>query len=127
MRQTVVLLHTQPNQPDHYDWLIDQPELSEEHRLITFRTTARPDQPGKLIAQKTPNHRAFYLTHQGPLTNNRGRVVRVAAGHAHEWSQTESTIQCLLNWGIQTYACSAERQAEATDVWHIRISSVQGH
>ncbi|MFG0314975.1 MAG: hypothetical protein ACF8LL_12440 [Phycisphaerales bacterium] len=102
MRRTVVLLHTRPGQPDHFDWLIDQPEHTHEHRLITFRTPLRPDQHHRFEAEKAPDHRAFYLDYQGPLSQDRGEVTRVAQGTVLEWHFNENTIHATAKWGEST-------------------------
>jgi len=67
----------------HYDWMI-QPDGGPETPLISFRVTARPDEPGiqSFQAERTGNHRAAYLEFEGELTGNRGRVRRVVHGNA---------------------------------------------
>lgn len=85
MLPTVVLHHQFPDDhplgPSHYDWLLD-PGGEPEHRLIAFRLTRRPDSPGwtRLDADRLPDHRAFYLTHQGPVSGDRGVVTLIARG-----------------------------------------------
>lgn len=102
MRRTVVLLHTRPGQPDHFDWLIDQPEHTHEHRLITFRTPHRPDQQPSFDAEKAPDHRAFYLDYEGPLSQDRGEVSRVAQGTVLEWHMSSNAIHATVIWGEST-------------------------
>lgn len=102
MRRTVVLLHTRPGRPDHFDWLIDQPERTHEHRLITFRTPCRPDQQPQFDAEKAPDHRAFYLDYEGPLSEDRGEVTRVAQGTVLEWLINDQAIHATVKWGAST-------------------------
>ncbi|MHA7812844.1 MAG: hypothetical protein ACX94C_05565 [Phycisphaerales bacterium] len=112
MRRTVVLLHTQPQKPDHYDWLIDQPELDTQHRLITFRTAHSPDQADAFLAQQAPDHRAMYLDYEGPLSNNRGQVSQVASGHVHIWEQHRDQITCRIQWAERLQDLTATRSGD---------------
>jgi len=99
MRRTVVLLHTTEHSPDHYDWLIDQPDLEIEHRLRTFRVMHRPDIASGFIAENAPDHRAIYLEYQGELSAQRGRVTRVAEGTVQTWEEEGDSIRARINWG----------------------------
>ena len=48
--------------------------------MLTFRTQAIPGQDRQWTAERIHDHRAHYLTYEGPLTGGRGRVDRVASG-----------------------------------------------
>ena len=48
--------------------------------LATWRSPAWPVLPGTPLTP-LPDHRADYLTYEGPVSRNRGTVRRVAAGH----------------------------------------------
>ena len=109
MRRTVILRHTRDGFPDHFDWLIDQPDLPMDHRLITYRVPSRPDQQREFMAEKAPDHRAIYLEYEGELSENRGRVVRVAQGIVNLWESDEQRIRCELNWGQHTHLLSGTR------------------
>lgn len=122
MAQTVLLLHRHPTEPDHYDWLIDQPHLRDEHRLLTFRTTLRPDQHRDLIAEKAPLHRAIYLTYQGPLSDNRGTVTRVASGLVHDLRLTPDRLTCRLSWGADRFHCAASPIPTTPDRWRFLLT-----
>ena len=98
MRRTVVLRHIQEGLPDHFDWLIDQPERDEEHRLITFKCDQFPTQAQRLIATKSPDHRAIYLDYEGDIGQGRGQVVRVLQGYVLEFSMTHDTLRCDVDW-----------------------------
>jgi hypothetical protein len=99
MRRTVILRHSRDGYPDHFDWMIDQPDLQIEHRLITFRVPVRPDQSPEFIAQKAPDHRAIYLEYEGGLSGDRGSVKRVAEGVVHQWESDGQSIRCRIDWG----------------------------
>ncbi len=98
MRRTVVLRHIQEGLPDHFDWLIDQPEQAEEHRLITFKCDQLPTQTQRFIVTKSPDHRAIYLDYEGDIGQRRGRVVRVLQGHVIEFFLTCETLRCVVDW-----------------------------
>ncbi|MFG0245547.1 MAG: hypothetical protein ACF8MF_05785 [Phycisphaerales bacterium JB052] len=127
MAQTVVLLHTQPGKPDHYDWLIDQPQLEKEHRLLTFRVAARPDQHRTFIAEKAANHRAIYLHYQGPLTQDRGEVTRVACGTIDDLRNDTHQITGIIDWGNGPESFLATPLATAANQWQFRISPLEYH
>lgn len=98
MRRTVVLRHVQDGLPDHFDWLIDQPERTDEHRLITFRCEQLPTQARKITAAKAPDHRAVYLDYEGDLSQGRGHVTRVLRGVVTRLALTRDTIECEVDW-----------------------------
>jgi len=83
--QPVVLLrHTGGGKPDHYDWMI-QEGSEPESPLQTWRVMVRLDElkPGDwFIAEPVVDHRAGYLTYEGPVSGGRGEVQRVARGVA---------------------------------------------
>ena len=122
MAQTVLLHHHHPTQPDHYDWLIDQPQWTDEHRLITFRTHLRPDRHHEFIAQKAPLHRAIYLTYQGPLSENRGTVTSVATGIVRDLRVTPEHLTCRLSWGAADLLCTATPQPAKPDHWRFLLT-----
>jgi len=82
--RTVVLRHETPDGGFHFDWMLEPPAVggSPSRVLITFRVNTNPlDWKGDLFdAVRLPDHRAIYLTYEGPLTENRGSVTRVAQG-----------------------------------------------
>lgn len=121
MRRTVVLLHEQPGKPDHFDWLIDQPELGIEHRLITFRLPSRPDEPAKLTAMHAPDHRAHYLTHQGPIGKNRGTVTRILEGQAISFQLNAQSLHTEIDWGDKRVTITGNHSTEHPDLWHLQI------
>lgn len=103
----VLLLHQLPAGPGHFDWLL-QRRGSGEAGLLSFRVADRIDaEPTpEFHAQRIPDHRALYLTYEGPIhapaaedahhgrppvslppalspsgaMGERGRVARVASG-----------------------------------------------
>lgn len=95
MPATVVLEHTLPDGSSHFDWMIEDPTLDGEYRLATWRLAVRPDRAevGRVFeAERIGAHRARYLRYEGPLSDGRGDVRRVAEGSAEwaaEWADPE--------------------------------------
>jgi hypothetical protein len=124
MRRTVVLLHEQPGKPDHYDWLIDQPQLHHEHRLITFRTPIRPDMPGEMLAQHAPDHRALYLNYEGPVSKDRGQVTRVLEGTIESIDFDAQELRAVVDWGQTRVSIWGERMSHTENDWRLRVERV---
>lgn len=103
MHASVILIHNLPDGSSHFDWFIDQPELEVEHRLISFRCQSRPDTLGlsEFAAERLPDHRADYLTYEGPISKNRGFVQRIATGTVIKLDQTAHSISVLVQWTSQ--------------------------
>jgi hypothetical protein len=77
----VLLRHDLPDGSSHFDWLLERPGYSS---LLTFRVQERIDRPGPgpggFAATRLADHRLAYLTYEGPISDGRGSVTRVAAG-----------------------------------------------
>jgi hypothetical protein len=101
MPATVVLEHTLPDGTGHFDWMIEDPCLGAEHRLATWRTAIHPERAATgqvFAAERIGAHRARYLTYEGPLSGERGRVRRVGSGWAEWVKHTEKEIEILIGW-----------------------------
>lgn len=96
----VLLRHTLADGSWHHDWMLErarpaaQDDDPDEHRLLTFRTVAIPGQVSAWTGEKIHDHRARYLQYEGPLSGERGRVDRVAAGE-FDWITLESSRLAL--------------------------------
>jgi hypothetical protein len=82
----VVLHHTGFGDP-HYDLMI---ESALRASLMTWRLTDWPPAAGDTLT-RIGEHRRAYLDYEGPVSNNRGHVRRVASGNC-ECSINESQI-----------------------------------
>ncbi|MDX2114109.1 MAG: hypothetical protein SFZ24_00630 [Planctomycetota bacterium] len=85
MPPSALLRHQTPDGSSHLDWLIartSSPAGPDDRCLIALRIRERPDTPLvlELDAERLPDHRWLYLTHEGPLPgpNDRGAVTRLA-------------------------------------------------
>ena len=82
----VVLHHTGFGDP-HFDLMI---ESAPGSALMTWRATDWPPVTGDTLT-RIGDHRRDYLGHEGPISNNRGEVARIAAGEC-DISSTSSQI-----------------------------------
>ncbi len=81
MPRAVLLRHDLPDGSFHYDWMI-QRAGGPDRPLVTFRVRDRIDRGGaqEFAAERLSDHRAAYLGYEGPVSGDRGQVLRVAAG-----------------------------------------------
>ena len=84
MLRYVVLHHTGCDTP-HYDLMLEQ---DADGPLTTWRLPHWPPLAGDGFEPIAPHRRAF-LEYEGPLTRDRGRVARVAAGRYERIDSTE--------------------------------------
>jgi hypothetical protein len=80
----VVLRHEGVAEP-HFDLMF---ETSPGSMLATWRSTDWPVTKNSTLTP-LPDHRAAYLTYEGPLSGNRGVVRRIASGN-HRVEQNDS-------------------------------------
>ncbi|MCH2134284.1 MAG: hypothetical protein MK116_11085 [Phycisphaerales bacterium] len=83
---TVQLRHELPDGSWHIDWMLARDETS---KLVTLRLPGRLDrlETGSTVeGDFLDHHRRRYLQYEGPLSDNRGHVQRVAAGQVLDWA-----------------------------------------
>ena len=71
----VILRHEGVPEP-HFDLMF---EIAEGSKLATWRSPSWPPVTSQRI-EKLVDHRREYLTYEGPISNDRGRVTRVESG-----------------------------------------------
>jgi len=82
----VILLHVGYG-PDHYDLM-----LSNGRALATWRLSANPAELAagqSAPAIRLADHRRDYLTYEGPVSGDRGRVSRTAEGNCETLARRE--------------------------------------
>ena len=79
MLQFVILTHNHPHL--HWDLLLEQPG---QEKLRTWRLAHPPKRGVSIAAERLPDHRRVYLTYEGPISGNRGEVVRWDWGE-YDW------------------------------------------
>jgi hypothetical protein len=73
MPRFVLLDHDHPFQ--HWDLMLEEAGV-----LWTWRLDCPPAPGGVSLAERTFDHRLLYLDYEGPVSGNRGRVVRHDGG-----------------------------------------------
>lgn len=110
-RRFVVLHHTGVPQP-HFDLLF---ERRPDGPLVAFRLPIWPIKQSAPITE-LPDHRRHYLTYEGPISDDRGRVQRIVGGwadvqpHADGWTLVPTDCASPIHlfrdaagaWKIQT-------------------------
>jgi len=80
----------------------ENPALPGHDRpLVTFRVWTRLDLDAAADFEATPrnDHRPHYLDYQGPLSDNRGSVRRLARGLVLAFAAAPETLDLSLDWG----------------------------
>jgi hypothetical protein len=99
MPRSVILQHTTPDGESHYDWMIEQEGVVDEHRLLTWRCKSRPDRSGwNGQADAIAVHRVAYLEFEGVLTGGRGSVRRVASGSIVRSTEHNDGLEITIRW-----------------------------
>ena len=108
-----ILHHTGIPSP-HFDLLI---ETSPDALLLTFRLEAWPiAAPTDILRQA--DHRRLYLDYEGPISNNRGHVRRVAAGECALSTFTPTTVDLTLHLAPPLHLHLTHREA---DHWRLAV------
>lgn len=143
MGRMVVLHHLLPDGSGHFDWLLERPSPTahapEAHPgtntgrphaqppmpvdpdariLLSLQTHSRPDDPraGVFAARPLPDHRAIYLTYEGPISGGRGEVRRVAQGVVHRLEH-EPEDRLLIVGQFEGHAPAAWRGVRLSRHW----------
>jgi hypothetical protein len=89
MPRFVILEHDYPQL--HWDFMLESGETLRTWKL------AMPPQVGQaVVAESSFDHRMLYLDYEGPISNNRGSVVRWDSG-SFIWTQnSEGQVQIEL-------------------------------
>jgi hypothetical protein len=99
----VVLFHIVPiasDRQEHWDLMLESPSFengnpSEDSRVLkTWALDSEPRPGEKMKALQLPDHRAAFLTFEGPLTNGRGEVKRQFGGEL-EWITNEPDFKLV--------------------------------
>lgn len=106
----VILHHALPSdsdRPSHWDLLLQPPSLpgapsqDNQSSLFAFELIVSPCTWFSPSVQETdfatamvhrlPNHRSLYLDYEGPVSGNRGNVIKLATGTL-EWLELSDTL-----------------------------------
>ena len=103
MPSPFTILHHTGTEPEHFDLLIAFPN---EPLLRTWRIHESPETwlNNPPLAARQPDHRPIYLTYEGEISNNRGRVRQVLRGDAAILSETLHA--CTLRLTAENFSCT---------------------
>lgn len=103
MPRFVLLYHECPSgyeKPSHWDFMLEVGEVLwtwELRELPAEWQSSLADvvisQNSMVTARRLADHRLAYLEYEGPLTNDRGHVTRIAGG---EYTFLENTVQQII-------------------------------
>ena len=92
----VVLRHEMPptaERPTHWDFMLETPQ-----GLRTWALAVQPAGGEWIAAEALADHRAEYLTFEGPLSGGRGTVCAVRRRHVSAWQQQSRRRKSSCNW-----------------------------
>ncbi len=107
----VVLHHTGVPEP-HYDLMF---ETAPGSPLATWRSPAWPPGAGDVLS-RLPDHRQAYLDFEGPISDARGAVRRVASGRCEMIQIAEAKFVALLDTGVEVVLTRDD-----ADRWFYRV------
>jgi len=111
MPRFVVLEHQSPRGL-HWDFMLQQEDV-----LATWALPEPPDANGPLEAERLPDHRLAYLDYEGPVSGNRGQVVRWDAGIFELRGQRPQEWTVVLRGQRLVGEATLRRLPEDSDAW----------
>lgn len=112
MLEWVILYHEMPpqsNRASHWDLM-----LLDGDKLLTWALESEPSIGKTIAGRQLPEHDTRFLTFEGKLSGDRGRVCRIKKG-IFEWS----TRYAHDGWGIRMFF--------ENTVWNLRASRTGDH
>ncbi|MAT80025.1 MAG: hypothetical protein CMJ29_00075 [Phycisphaerae bacterium] len=96
--ETVQLRHVEPGGDAHIDWMLSHDEHS---LLVTIKLKDRLEAleaGSRMTGIFLGDHRRRYLTYEGPLSDGRGEVSRVASGRLLRWVRNGDNWWITVHW-----------------------------
>ena len=96
-----VILHHTGFGDEHWDLMLERGQL-----LATWQLLENPqplltgDATGSIPARRIGDHRRAYLTYEGPVSNDRGEVARIAAGRYETVEDTADEWRFRMGGGV---------------------------
>jgi hypothetical protein len=113
MPRYVILEHDHPSL--HWDLM-----LEAEHGLRTWRLAAPPQLGQTVAATAIFNHRREYLDYEGPVSGNRGQVVRWDHG-TFSWLKQEGDHLLIELRGLRLCSSAVLQRIHAED-WTFTVA-----
>ena len=104
----VILDHDHPQQ--HWDFM-----LEDGATLATWRLAIPPQAGQTIAAEPSFPHRRAYLDYEGPVSGDRGTVVRWDRGEYVALAETDGRIEVLLRGSRIAGRATLSRNPEGTD------------
>ena len=116
----VVLTHDHPFV--HWDLLVQRGDVLRSWRLLESPDRWRsPAEPIELSAEAIGDHRLLYLDYEGPVSGERGHVVRWDHGQAEWLEESERSVRLRLSGSCLVGELTLDREA-AQPLWSARFS-----
>ncbi len=118
MPRFVILEHSRPDLPAHWDLMLEQ-----DGALLTWQVPVSPQQWGEapVTCRKIFDHRLKYLDYEGEIRGKRGAVKRVDAGEYILRSLRSKTIEIETRCGSLPGRIRLSCQQD--DLWQLRVSA----
>jgi len=115
MPRFVILLHETPpgsSRASHYDLMLEQGDA-----LWTWACESLPEHGKAVTAERLPDHRLAYLDYEGPVSDDRGSVRRVASGSFDRLAATDGQVRVQLTGDAFRGELLLTRDSAATNRW----------
>jgi hypothetical protein len=119
----VVLRHELPDGTHHFDLLLARDPAGAEP-LYSFRLEHRPDElaaGAALEGERLFDHRPRYLRYEGPISGDRGAVRRVNEGAVEVLEESDSALECRVQWRQRGRAQHLRLERKSADAAFWRI------
>ena len=121
MSRFVILIHDHPCV--HWDLLVQRGEMLRSWRLLESPDRWRSaTESATLSAEAIGDHRLMYLDYEGPVSRERGRVVRWDHGQAEWLSESETSVRVRLSGSRMCGELTIDREP-SQPLWSARFST----
>jgi hypothetical protein len=117
MPRFVILEHDYPER--HWDFMLEMGEV-----LRTWKLSMPPRVGQPINAELSFDHRLHYLDYEGPISGNRGSVVRWDGG-SFAW-QEEGDTHLRVDLQGTRYAGAVELVRQSDHKWHLTLVGYKG-
>ncbi|RLT05856.1 MAG: hypothetical protein DWI21_12245 [Planctomycetota bacterium] len=119
MPRFVLLTHDHPFV--HWDLLLEDVETARTWRLLECPARWLVDPSIAIVAEAIGDHRRMYLDYEGPVSRERGHVVRWDHGQAEWLTESESSVRVRLSGSRLVGELVLDRET-SQPLWSARFS-----
>ena len=117
LRRFVILMHNHPFL--HWDFLVEGAESASTWRLMREPCLNEP-----ILAEPIADHRLMYLEYEGPVSGNRGQVVRTLSGVVtSDTFGSDDAPSRVFELAQQSFATRAEFFQSSDGRWFVRFAT----